>query len=329
MVDYASEKGIPASVVLRGSDLPVGRVADPELEIAAAQELQVAANLVEAFGAPTLLGTRVGRRYRLSTYGIWGYGLIVSATLGHAFAMALRFLPLTYVFAAIHQREEGPLQILTFDEPDLGADLRAFLVARDMAAAVTLGRELVGSEFVVAGAALGAPEIAPAEREIGRVFGVEPRLDAGRNELAIPRACLAMPLAQANAITAATCETICRDLLAARHAAPSVSTVLRNHLRFIGDGRYRLDSSARFLNMSERSLKRRLREEGTTFTDIVRDIRLEAACALLQDDDVSVAEIGNRLGFSDASSFSQAFKRWAGSAPAIFRRNGLPSPGMG
>ncbi|OJA24332.1 hypothetical protein BGV47_31550 [Burkholderia ubonensis] len=60
---------------------------------------------------------------------------------------------------------------------------------------------------------------------------------------------------------------------------------------------------ARLMNTSARKLKRRLLDEGTTFR------------ALLGDERPTLTEVAERLGFSDLSSFSQAFKRWYGVAP--------------
>lgn len=76
---------------------------------------------------------------------------------------------------------------------------------------------------------------------------------------------------------------------------------------------------ARLMNLSPRTLKRRLQEEGTTYTALLADARGAAAKELLRDPSLPLGEIAVRLGFSDLSTFSQAFKRWYGVAPSIFR----------
>ncbi len=76
---------------------------------------------------------------------------------------------------------------------------------------------------------------------------------------------------------------------------------------------------ARLMNTSPRTLKRRLQEEGTTFRALLAQARGAMAETLLGDAGLSLADVAERLGFSDLSSFSQAFKRWYGVPPGAYR----------
>lgn len=76
------------------------------------------------------------------------------------------------------------------------------------------------------------------------------------------------------------------------------------------------------LHMSNRTLQRKLREEGTSFSDLLQDTRLSLARKYLRDQRRSVVESAYLLGFSEPSTFSRAFKRWTGSAPADYRDAG-------
>lgn len=73
------------------------------------------------------------------------------------------------------------------------------------------------------------------------------------------------------------------------------------------------------MNTSPRTLKRRLQEEGTTFRTLLAEARGAMAEALLGDAHLPLTEVAERLGFSDLSSFSQAFKRWYGVPPGAYR----------
>jgi AraC-like DNA-binding protein len=77
---------------------------------------------------------------------------------------------------------------------------------------------------------------------------------------------------------------------------------------------------ARLLGMSERTLQRRLRDEGTTFAALLDDVRAEAARMYLRDPRLAVFEVAFLLGFSEASAFNRAFRRWTGSSPSDFRK---------
>ncbi|MFP3367746.1 AraC family transcriptional regulator ligand-binding domain-containing protein, partial [Pseudoalteromonas sp. SIMBA_148] len=73
-------------------------LADGQAQVEAAQELQVVSNLLAGLPSQPLLGLLAGRRYQLSRYGIWGYALLCSASLGEALDMGLRYLDLTFAF---------------------------------------------------------------------------------------------------------------------------------------------------------------------------------------------------------------------------------------
>jgi len=84
LVGLAADHGIPASACLKGSHIRADSLANPLAEIEAAQELTVVRNLVRHLGHLPGIGLEAGRRYRLTAYGIWGYALLSSRTLGSA-----------------------------------------------------------------------------------------------------------------------------------------------------------------------------------------------------------------------------------------------------
>ena len=149
LVEFARDQGIDALALLRGSGLSSGQLSDPNVQVSASSELRVISNFLQLGLLPETLGFQVGLRYTFSTYGLWGFGLVSSATLADAMTLALRFLPLTYAFTLITYHQEGDLGVLSFGEPDLKDELKRFLVARDMAAAYRLMRELAGSDFAL------------------------------------------------------------------------------------------------------------------------------------------------------------------------------------
>ncbi|WP_453822699.1 helix-turn-helix transcriptional regulator [Tepidimonas fonticaldi] len=73
------------------------------------------------------------------------------------------------------------------------------------------------------------------------------------------------------------------------------------------------------LHMSEKTLQRRLKGEETSYQEILDETRRELARQYLREGRMSVCEVTFRLGFSDQSSFTRAFKRWTGLAPGEFR----------
>ncbi|MHA6614785.1 helix-turn-helix domain-containing protein [Photobacterium damselae] len=78
---------------------------------------------------------------------------------------------------------------------------------------------------------------------------------------------------------------------------------------------------ASYLGISFRTLNRRLAEAETSYRSILQEYRLEKALNLLNNDKINMAEIAFRLGFSDLSTFSRAFKRWTGECPSKLNIN--------
>lgn len=80
------------------------------------------------------------------------------------------------------------------------------------------------------------------------------------------------------------------------------------------------------LSMTPQTLRRRLKEENTSYQAIKDSIRQDAACYYLGKEELSIDEIALMMGFSEASSFHRAFKKWTGQTPAAWRRDFLGLP---
>ena len=87
----------------------------------------------------------------------------------------------------------------------------------------------------------------------------------------------------------------------------------------IAQGEPEMAGVARSLATSERSLQRRLQEEGTSFREVVEDARRELAVGYLGDRRMAVSEVAYLLGYSEAGAFMRAFKRWTGKTPGEMR----------
>ena len=79
------------------------------------------------------------------------------------------------------------------------------------------------------------------------------------------------------------------------------------------------DDVAKSLNMNARTLRRKLREENTSFRKLVDELRMDMAIKYLRDTGLTVEDIAEALGFSDAANFRHAFRRWTKAAPHEFR----------
>ena len=78
---------------------------------------------------------------------------------------------------------------------------------------------------------------------------------------------------------------------------------------------------AKELNLSERSLQRKLKEKGTTFRTVLDNVRKMAAIQYIKNPVNTMSDIAFLLGFSEQSAFSRAFKKWTGTSPIQYRNS--------
>ena len=80
-----------------------------------------------------------------------------------------------------------------------------------------------------------------------------------------------------------------------------------------------MEDVARSLGMSERTLARKLSDEGLNFTEILQELRRDLAARYLDDHKLHISKIAWLLGFNEVSSFTHTFKRWTGKTPSQMR----------
>jgi AraC-like DNA-binding protein len=319
MLRFGEGRGIEPERLLGGTRLAPTDLKDPESTFSAAQELRVIRNLCAAMPNVAHVGLAVGLTYRLSTYGLLGYGLLSSASGEAALALARRLLPLTYTFAAIAFKSDGPVMQMAFrPAPDLSGDTARFVVERAMGATARVMRDVIGPDFRLASFELAGARPGPSGPPT--VFDAPVRHGHALNAIRFRRALLRRPLPQANPMTAQMCERMCEELLRKRSPRVDTATFIREHLASHPFAHPPLIAEyARMLNASERTLKRRLQEEGTTFRVISNMARLDRANALIQEGRMPLAQIAAELGFSEPTTFTQAYKKWTGVTPSRAR----------
>jgi AraC-like DNA-binding protein len=319
LVRLAAEHGVPAEVCLRGTRLDADRLQDASAEVTARDERTVITNLLGALGHPDDIGLEAGKRYHLTTYGIWGFALISSPTLRSAIDVGLRYLDLTFAFSRVTTRETDHEFQFVFDTPDIPLSLQRFAVERDAAAIGVIKRELLGGPVSALRVSFTFPPPSRPDRYT-EAFDVTPQFGADENVLAFDPASIDLPLPQANEHTAALAQAQCRDLMEQRQARTGLSGQVRDLLLAHPSHPPSAEGVASRLNISSRTLRHRLAAEGTSFRELLDEVRQRLAEEMLLSGRLTVAETAQRLGYLELSSFSQAFRRWNGMGPRAYRK---------
>ena len=125
----------------------------------------------------------------------------------------------------------------------------------------------------------------------------------------------------ADPVTADACERKCDAIIERMSRAGSYVDQIRRVILMLPCESRNLTAVADEMNTTTRSLRRKLSAEQTTFQKLLDEIRLELATDYLRNTRLTLEDIAPLLGFSDASNFRHAFKRWTGELPSSFRNN--------
>ncbi|HZZ51864.1 MAG TPA: AraC family transcriptional regulator ligand-binding domain-containing protein [Pseudonocardia sp.] len=180
---------------------------------------------------------------------------------------------------------------------------------------------LIGKDLAVRRIEFPYPE--PADTaELEWLFAVPLRFDAPRGAIVMHSEMLAAPNMQTEQSLLQFLEVAPSALMVrspADHSASyrvrrAIERSLRAHRSITGD------ELAQQLSMSGATLRRKLNEEGTSLREVRDDVLRRAAVASLRRGGEPIATLSERLGFSEPSAFTRAFRRWTGASPAAYRR---------
>jgi AraC-like DNA-binding protein len=159
----------------------------------------------------------------------------------------------------------------------------------------------------------------PCHHEFARVFCAPVAFNATDNRLCFDRASLEASLPSAHPELARINDQTVIDYLA-RFDRDNTSMRVRTRLiEQLPSGTPRQGSIARELNIGLRSMQRKLKDEGTSFNDLLDSTRRELAMHYVRESHRSLGEVAYLLGFAEPGSFTRAFRRWAGVTPQAFR----------
>ena len=162
---------------------------------------------------------------------------------------------------------------------------------------------------------------AKSRTAFARILGTEVAFGSEVDEIVFPSGAPELPLVDADPRLNKILIDVAEDALNAGKRAvgtnfgPVRISVENAVTPLLPHGVARADIVAKKLGMSERTLARRLAEEGVTFIEVVQELKATLARHYLAEETMPISEISWLLGFEEPSSFSHACKRWTGKTP--------------
>ena len=158
------------------------------------------------------------------------------------------------------------------------------------------------------------------------MFGCEVEFGAKTTAIFLDRDYMMSRIATSNETVRNIKETQCKTLLEKWHSELSIEEQITNQLIACMPIIPSLECMAEKLYQSRSTLSRKLRDSNTTYQIIVDDFRRDMALDLLNNTDLTICEVAEKVGFSDDSNFRRAFKKWTGIAPSDIRGSHTQNP---
>lgn len=260
-------------------------------------------------------GLLVGQAWRLQDLGLLGQLMRHSATVRDALHCLSVYHHLNSQGGVVYVRNHGAFTECGYAIYQRGVVGQRQIYDGVVAVHVGLMRELCGPAWVPSEVLLAhsPPDDASPYR---RLFRCPVRFNAEVNGLRFPSPWLDHPLPEADADAVRRLEAE-----ADARAEPDLIEKLQRSLRVLLVRRVASgDAVAELLAMHRRTLNRRLQALGTTFREVLEDVRYEAACQLLNSTQLPLDDVADALGYAGVSPFTRAFRRHTGMAPGQWRR---------
>ncbi|MDV7143862.1 AraC family transcriptional regulator [Tropicimonas sp. TH_r6] len=323
LVDFAVRHGASEPSLLQASGISKADLRNPDGRIPADAYLDLIDAAVDATG-DTGLAMRHAAETSIGRVSVVGLIVEVAGPLEEAIRHLNRYtrivadLPVAGGADRFELREEGGARWLIDHFP--GAEI-APVGIEETFANLTMGfrKAAPGREFALEVQVSFSP---PPHRALyDEIFRAPVRFNAGRNAIRLNPAWLEentlAPQPYAFGLFSRHADTLLAELEGGETTRARVEALILPELH---KGSISMDAVARDLGMSRQTLYRRLKDENATFAEVHDDLRQNMARGYLTARKISVTEVAYLLGFSEASSFVRAFKRWTGQSPAAFRQ---------
>ncbi|MDX5299131.1 MAG: AraC family transcriptional regulator [Gammaproteobacteria bacterium] len=318
-IQVAEECGVSAAQVMAYAHLQADRLADPAARLSLYEALCIIEAVLALTGRPGL-GFDVGNRMPLTAHGYLGYALMCAPTVREAISVLQRYWHLRGRGVHFQFLEQGTTAVFDFSpEASVPLHLRqnffnSMLVSVFRGMQFLLGGRTVGAEiwFDVA-----EPDYFAEYRE-----HLPPiRYGMPAVQIRLPNVQLyndVLPTANPEAFSLAVAQCEQESALYWRDVDDIVQRV--RHALHLGDQGYPTPASlAEHLNMTPRTLRRRLQEQGSSYRRLVEEARRRDSGRLLLSTDLEIYRVSECLGYADPANFTRAFRAWTGQTPHAWR----------
>lgn len=269
-------------------------------------------------GVPSL-ALKFGHHLSPEGLGPLGYALVSSHNVSSAVNMLIKYWPIISdeVDISLEVSEHHISIVIKSDIPD--STSRRHFIESIISGIVSIGEVAIGKGFTGLNLNLDYPE-PEYSQEYKKVLGLVSNFSCERCELKIPNELLQQKIDSSNPYVEPflryQCELISSNFFSEFKLTRKICWMLVQS----NDLNMPIDKLAQKINMSERTLRRRLSEEKTNYGEVKDKIKKALAEDYLKNSEFTLEDISLLLGYSEKSSFIRAFKRWNKVSPYSYRK---------
>lgn len=321
LIAMAVEKGAEIQDLLNGTDISEEALTEENYKVSVLQLEALTLNIVEhCYPGITL---DYGTRLNLSAFGIVGYAALSSPTARDALQIAHQYMPIVLPLLDINVTDKHGLTYITLDMtyPVKSKAARALLEAA-LASLYTMAKFVLLDKMPTLKLELKY-KLEPFHQSFADKAILHMAGECEFNRIIIPSDVLVEPLPLADQGTFSMSVKQCDELMEQLPTMDrSLSTgIQRRLLHFKGEQHPSQEDIAKELFMSVRTLHRLLQREGTSFREILNETVTLRARHMLEQDLLSISQIAQALGYSDAANFTRAFRTQMGMTPSEYRQS--------
>lgn len=314
----ARQHGANADALMQAVGLRPDQLRDPDGRIPI-QTMQALWREIIATTSDSNIALRIGELVNPAAIGVLAYVMMHCSTLGRAFEKLCQYQDIVCDgIQTVGQRIGGQFVLsLHVTSPDIIYPVYA--LNSELSVYQSAMRAMTGLPIVADEVRFAYPR--PADtREHERVFGpARLTFDADVTAYVLNANLLHTPVLNANPSLFTLFEQHA-DALLHRLQTPTLSTRVRTEIvRLMKGEEPTLSTVADQLAMGVRTLQLHLKDEGTTYQQLLDDVRRELAVSHLRDHKLSTTDIAYLLGFAEPSVFFRSFKKWTGQTPGAYR----------
>jgi AraC-like DNA-binding protein len=310
------ELGLSPAVVLRYAGLPIGLFSREKI-LLTTEELFALWRAIGDVSADPAIGLKLGSEQRIERYDPIGIAALYTRSFRDALQRLARYKQLTCPeeISLVENDRESAVQFKWLHAKEAEPTV---LLDCCFAWIVGIGRRGTGRAITPIRVEF---QRTSANREVFQShFKCAVKFKAGRNALIFKRADIDQPFLTHNAellaMLAPQLDAELNSQQAEQTARDNVKVIIK---RLLAGQRPGMLEVARELNMSPRSLQRRLTEDGVTFQKLLEEARRELAHHYLVHSSLELTQTAYLLGYENSNSFLRAFHNWEGTSPGKWR----------